>query len=97
MTEAASTTIARTTVYLDLTHLGRHVTGLERIAIDLFEKAEFDGAEIKPIRANGIVDMIWKQQCLLPLIALFNRHARFVFPGFPPSPLFCLTRGRTHL
>jgi glycosyltransferase involved in cell wall biosynthesis len=87
----------RRKVYLDLTHLGRHVTGLERIAIDLFEKADFDGADIKPVRANSIVSMIFKQQVYLPLLAAWHRKAEFVFPGFPPSPLFVLARNRTTL
>jgi glycosyltransferase involved in cell wall biosynthesis len=86
-----------TTVYLDLTHLGRHVTGLERIAIDLFEKAAFEMATIKPVRATGIVSMIVKQQIVLPWLALTNRQAEFVFPGFPPSPLFRFARHRTTL
>ncbi len=87
----------RKTVYLDLTHLRRHVTGLERIAIDLFEKAEFDGAVMNPVRSNGILSMIWKQQVTLPWLALANRQAEFVFPGFPPSPLFRFARHRTTL
>ncbi len=84
-------------VYLDLTHLGRHVTGLERIAIELFEKQDFAGAIVKPVRAHGLFSMVVKQQLLLPLLALFNPSAKFVFPGFPPSPLFAFAAGRTFL
>jgi glycosyltransferase involved in cell wall biosynthesis len=85
------------TVYLDLTHLGRHVTGIERIAIELFEKQTFEGAVLKPVRSKGTVSMILMQQIWLPLLALFNPSAKFVFPGFPPSPLFVLARNRTYL
>lgn len=81
-------------VFLDLTHLGRHVTGIERIAIEQFEKTEFDGAEIISIRAGSVPAMILKQQVLLPLLALLHPKARFAFPGFPPSPLFTLFRNR---
>lgn len=84
----------RQRVYLDLTHVGRHVTGIERIAIELFEKVDFENAEIVPVRARGLVSLIFKQQVLFPLLALFNPHARFVFPGFPPSPLMQLFRER---
>lgn len=83
-----------TRVYLDLTHLGRHVTGLERISIELFERAAFRGADVRPIRAHGVISMILRQQILLPLLALLNPRAMFVFPGFPPSPLFILARRR---
>jgi glycosyltransferase involved in cell wall biosynthesis len=82
-------------VYLDLTHVGRHVTGIERIAIELFEKVDFAQAEVRPVRAAGTVSMLLKQQVWLPMLALLNPHAAFVFPGFPPSPLFVLARNRT--
>jgi glycosyltransferase involved in cell wall biosynthesis len=41
--------------------------------------------------------MILKQQLLLPMIALLKPRALFVFPGFPPSPLFSLVRERVVL
>ncbi len=75
-------------VYLDLTHVGRHVTGLERIAIEQFEKVDFAGCEIVPVRAKGVLSMVLRQQLLLPLLALLHPSAHFVFPGFPPSPVF---------
>ena len=81
-------------VYLDLTHLGRHVTGIERIAIELFEKVPFERTEVRPIRASGTIAMVFMQQIWLPLLALFNPSAAFVFPGFPPSPWFVLCRNR---
>jgi glycosyltransferase involved in cell wall biosynthesis len=84
-------------VYLDLTHLGRHVTGIERIAIDLFERAPFAGAEIVPVRSDNVASMVFKQQIILPLLALVKPSAQFVFPGFPPSPAFALLPKRTHL
>lgn len=82
-------------VYIDLTHLGRHVTGIERIAIDLFEQAEFDNADVHHVRAKSTLGLILKQQIWLPLLALLNPTACFMFPGFPPSPLFAWWRGRT--
>lgn len=81
-------------VYLDLTHVGRHVTGLERIAIEQFEKVEFAGAEVVSVRAQGAVSMVLRQQLLLPLLALLHPSAHFVFPGFPPSPFFALLAHR---
>ncbi|MCU0730330.1 MAG: glycosyltransferase [Hyphomonas sp.] len=84
----------RPVVFLDFSHLGRHVTGIERVTIELFEKVIFPGCDVRPVRATGTLGMIWAQQVLLPLTALFNPRARFVFPGFPPSPLFVLARDR---
>lgn len=81
-------------VYLDLTHAGRHVTGLERIAIELFEKVEFKDAELIPVRASGALSMVLRQQILLPFLALTRPSAHFVFPGFPPSPVFALINDR---
>ena len=89
--------MATQTVYLDLTHLGRHVTGIERIAIELFERQEFAGAVLVPVRSRNLIGMIVKQQIWLPLLALLNPSAKFIFPGFPPSPLFAFARDRTTL
>lgn len=89
--------VNRQRVYLDLTHVGRHVTGIERIAIELFEKVDFDDAEIVPVRAKGLLSLIIKQQLLFPLLALIHPRARFAFPGFPPSPLMQLCRERVIL
>ncbi|MGE0053993.1 MAG: glycosyltransferase [Hyphomicrobium sp.] len=84
----------RQRVYLDLTHAGRHVTGLERISIEQFEQVHFHGADIVPVRANGVASMILRQQFLLPALAVLNPSAQFVFPGFPPSPFFALLSRR---
>ena len=84
-------------IYLDLTHLGRHITGIERIAIEQFERVPFEGAGVHPIRSSGVFSMIFKQQILLPLLALVHPKARFMFPGFPPSPVFALMRERVVL
>lgn len=84
-------------VYLDLTHTGRHVTGIERIAIELFEKANFRGADVQAVRAGNVPLMILKQQLLFPLLALLHPRAVFLFPGFPPSPLMIFARSRVVL
>jgi glycosyltransferase involved in cell wall biosynthesis len=84
-------------VFLDLTHVGRHVTGIERVAIEQFEKVAFEGAKLQPIKARGIASMIFKQQIVLPLLALIHPRARFMFPGFPPSPFFAFVADRVTL
>ncbi len=81
-------------VYLDLTHLGRHVTGIERVSIEQFERVGFEGATLIPVRSSGVASMVLRQQFLLPLYALLYPKALFVFPGFPPSPFFTFFRHR---
>jgi glycosyltransferase involved in cell wall biosynthesis len=81
-------------VFVDFSHLGRHVTGIERVTIELFERVTFPGADVRPVRAKGTLGMVLAQHVLLPLKALWHPRARFVFPGFPPSPLFIFVRER---
>jgi glycosyltransferase involved in cell wall biosynthesis len=95
ITSGASPRLTR--VFVDLTHVGRHVTGIERVAIEQFEKVDFAGAALSMVRARGLASMIFKQQILLPLLAILYPRARFVFPGFPPSPFFSLIANRTTL
>lgn len=87
---APATTATPRDVFIDLTHLGRHVTGIERVSIEQFEKVTFANANVRHVRSSGILSMIWRQQVWLPLLALFCPNAVFVFPGFPPSPFFTL-------
>jgi glycosyltransferase involved in cell wall biosynthesis len=91
---APLTSAAPRDVFIDLTHLGRHVTGIERVSIEQFEKVTFANANVRHVRSNGILSMIWRQQIWLPLLALFYPKAVFVFPGFPPSPVFTLIAHR---
>ena len=41
------------TIYVDHTHLGRHVTGLERITLELFSAAALAPLEVVPVTAHG--------------------------------------------
>jgi glycosyltransferase involved in cell wall biosynthesis len=81
-------------VFIDLTHLGRHVTGIERVSIEQFEAVDFNDADVTAIRSSGTLSMIFRQHVWLPLLALLHPTALFVFPGFPPSPLFAFARDR---
>lgn len=87
----------RRRAYIDLTHVGRHVTGIERVAIEQFERAPLKDVEIVPVRASSILSMVLKQQFLLPALAVLHPRSTFAFPGFPPSPVFALFRRRTLL
>lgn len=74
------------TVYVDHTHLGRKVTGIERITIELFSPSSLAPIDLAPITANGTSDMIVKQTFGLPL-RLSDPSSVLLCPGFPPSPL----------
>jgi len=74
-------------VYLDLTNLRGHVTGIERVALDLFAPENLAPHAVRPVRSRGVPTMILAQHLGIPARALADRSALFVFPGFPPSPL----------
>ncbi|KQP34238.1 glycosyl transferase family 1 [Methylobacterium sp. Leaf102] len=84
---ALTATPAPRRVYLDLSNLRGHVTGIERVALDLFSAANLAPHEVHSVRSGGVPGMMLAQHLGLPARALADRSALFVFPGFPPSPL----------
>lgn len=74
------------TVYIDHTHLGRHVTGLERITLELFSPQALAPLDVTPVTARGTGRMIARQTFGLPL-RLADSSSILLCPGFPPSPL----------
>ncbi|GJD95306.1 glycosyltransferase [Methylobacterium iners] len=74
-------------VYLDQTHLRGHVTGLERVALDLFREENLQPHAVRPVRSGSLLRMIVAQQLGLPARCLVDRSAFVLFPGFPPGPL----------
>ena len=74
------------TIYVDHTHLGRHVTGLERITQELFSLAALKPLDVTPVTSSGTRQMITTQTLGLPL-RLAASNALLLCPGFPPSPL----------
>src|SRR5262245_8790281 len=81
-------------VYVDHTHLGRHVTGLERITLELFSREALAPLDVVPVTASGTASMIATQTFGLPL-RLMRRASLLLCPGFPPSPLLRLFGSRT--
>ena len=73
------------TIYIDHTHLGRHVTGLERITLELFSPAALAPLDVVPITAQGTRQMVAKQTFELPM-RLAASSSILLCPGFPPSP-----------
>lgn len=83
----------RRRVIVDETHCGRHVTGLERITLELFSAAALAPLDVVPVKAGGRKAMMLRQTFGLPWAALGERHALFLCPGFPPSPLLTMVAG----
>jgi glycosyltransferase involved in cell wall biosynthesis len=73
-------------VYVDHTHLGRHVTGIERITAELFAPHSLAPVELVPVTAHGTLRMTLTQTFGLPL-RMTDPSAVLLCPGFPPSPL----------
>src|SRR5258708_28161001 len=73
-------------IYVDHTHLGRHVTGLERITLELFSPAALAPLAVVPITAHGTRRMVTTQTFGLPM-RLAASPSILLCPGFPPSPL----------
>jgi glycosyltransferase involved in cell wall biosynthesis len=73
-------------IYVDHTHLGRHVTGLERITLELFSPGALAPLDIVPITAHGTRQMVTTQTFGLPM-RLAASCSILLCPGFPPSPL----------
>lgn len=84
----------RRRIYVDRTHLRAHVTGIERITLDLFAPERFASHEVRAVTSRTLPGMIAQQQLGLPLRALADRDALFLFPGFPPAPLCALAASR---
>src|ERR1700737_5380083 len=72
-------------IYVDHTHLGRHVTGLERITLELFSPAALSPLEIVSVTAHGTRQMVTTQTFGLPM-RLAASSSILLCPGFPPSP-----------
>lgn len=73
-------------IYIDHTHLGRHVTGLERITQELFSRDALAPLKTEPVTSQGTAQMIATQTFGLPL-KLATSSSVLLCPGFPPSPL----------
>ncbi|MFI5410095.1 glycosyltransferase [Kaistia sp. UC242_56] len=72
-------------IYVDESHLGRYVTGLERITLELFSAAALAPLAVEPLRASGTRGMIVAQTMRLPARLASNRRSLALCPGFPPS------------
>jgi len=72
-------------IYVDHTHLGRHVTGLERITLELFSSDSLAPLSLTPVTSSGTADLIFRQNVVLPAKLALDKKALMLCPGFPPS------------
>jgi len=78
--------IEQAPIYVDETHCGgRHVTGLERITLELFSAEALAPLKLTPIRAGSKRALIVGQNIGLPARLAADRRAIMLTPGFPPS------------
>lgn len=80
-------------VIVDETHCGRHVTGVERITLELFSAEALQPFETVAVRSANRKRMIWDQIVTLPLRSWGDPQALVLCSGFPPTPPLTL-RGR---
>lgn len=81
-------------LYVDQTHLGRTVTGLERITLELFSAEALAPLDPVAIPGGSVRRMILRQQLAMPARLLADRRALLLCPGFPPSIPAVLAGGR---
>ncbi len=81
-------------IFVDHTHCGRNVTGLERITLELFSREALAPIEVTLLRSSGVKDMVWRQTFVMPCLLARHPKALLVCPGFPPSPLATAFGGR---
>jgi glycosyltransferase involved in cell wall biosynthesis len=81
-------------IYVDHSHLGRAVTGLERITLELFSPSALAPLPIAPVTARGTAAMVMTQTFGLAARLAGSPSSLVLCPGFPPSPLLLPFGGR---
>lgn len=85
-------------IWVDHTHMGRRASGIERVTAELFGPEALFPLKCRTFLAGaGRFDIIAAQMLGLPLCAIRNPNDVFVFPGYPPSPIFSMLPERSVL
>ncbi|MGL4325026.1 MAG: glycosyltransferase [Beijerinckiaceae bacterium] len=71
---------------VDETHCGRHVTGIERITLELFSAQALAPLRVYPVRSANRKKMVLDQLMRLPILAAQHKNALVLCSGFPPTP-----------
>lgn len=86
------------TIVIDRTHMARRASGIERITDELFSPEALPGLAVESVEAPNFKARIALAQTLgNPVRAFLRPDTIWVFPGFPPSPLFSALRDRSIL
>lgn len=72
-------------IFVDFTHVHRRVTGLERIALELFSSRALEPLKVTHVAARSVSGMVSQQWIGLPWLALNRPGSVILCPGFPPS------------
>ena len=86
--------MAQAPIYVDHTHCGRHVTGLERITLELFSAEALHPLDVNIVTATDRRAMLTAQWFGLPRHLLADRRSLVLCPGFPPSAALTLFGAR---
>ena len=81
-------------IFVDHTHCGRHVTGLERITLELFSAEALAPLALVSVRSRTRLGMLARQNLQLPWHALTARNSLLLCPGFPPAHFATLLGAR---
>lgn len=85
-------------IVIDRTHMGRRASGIERVTHDLFSA---EALAPLPVEGTPELSVRWRmalhQMLVNPGTALVKSETVWVFPGYPPSPLFGALRSRAVL
>ncbi len=74
-------------IYVDATHMGRAVTGIERISAELFSQQALSPLPVRPVGPpmKGTAGLVAGQYVSLPARLARDPGAIALCPGFPPS------------
>jgi glycosyltransferase involved in cell wall biosynthesis len=76
-------------IIVDHTHMGRRASGIERVTRELFSAEALAPLASRATPApSGRLAMIFNQMIANPLRAAMNWRDVWLFPGYPPSPIF---------
>lgn len=93
-----SGTSSRATIVVDRSHLGRRGSGIERVTAELFSAQALAPLPVDGMNAGGgRLSMVFTQMARNPLAAWRRPDTIWIFPGYPPSPLFSLMPQRSVL
>jgi glycosyltransferase involved in cell wall biosynthesis len=81
-------------IYVDHTHVWRRVTGLERVTLQQFSKDALAPLDVVPVEAARLSEMVLMQNIGLPVHLARAPSSLLLCPGFPPTPLLHLFKGR---